>query len=130
MFEKDQAQSHKTFARQRKDQQRGILIHETHQMLSHFDLLKPIFSHADNILWSLDNDSGLANAFASVLLEDLKSNKMCALLLSSKERDIAAIEHQQIQDTIDRLQLVEAPKVKLASLWYTQSLPLSNVNYW
>ncbi len=79
----EQAKSHKAFARQRRDQERGLLIHETYQMLCHFEFIKPFIAQADNVLWSLDNDAGLANSLVSVYGETLRTY-MDASLMSSR----------------------------------------------
>ncbi len=124
----EEAKSHKAFERQRRDQQRGLLIHESYQMLAHFDFIKPFVTKAKTVLWSLDNDSGLASALVSVYPKEVVTSNMCALLLSSKDREMSAIEYRQIEKAIQQHPPFETPHDGLANLWSAKMLPEVVIN--
>lgn len=124
----EEAKSHKAFERQRQDQKRGLLIHESYQMLAHFDIIKPFVTKAKNVLWSLDNDAGIVAALVSVYPEGVSTPNMCALLLSSKDREMSAIEYRQIQKATQQLPHYEKPHEVLAGLWSAKTLPEAVIN--
>ncbi len=101
----------------------GIAFHETYQMLNHFLGMQQLLSNCPELVWSMDGDLGMSQAFHAIFNQDIEKGKIHSFLIQHQPKQILESDKKAFENIYHSVGLSNSNHAMRKEFWQSGLLP-------